>query len=224
MISFGKLLKSAREELGWSIDQVTFRSNIPGIIIEKLEQDDFTSFSSPLYAKSFIKKYSDCLDLDLDDQLANLEFVGFETLDSYTACNTVVGSLQKNEISEMKQKFQRTQVQQKNESPIFLAGSVVALICLMATFYYSGSRANLPVAGGRDTVAKFEDAGSSFSRKSSVKSIIVSSKNTLRPLETAGLAPRTQSAIKPAAKPKAEPEKPAVKPTDALSESLLDGF
>lgn len=194
MISFGVKLKQARTDLGWTVDEVSHRSKIHPRLINKLEEDDYSVFSSPVYVKSFLRKYSGCVGLDFDAELANLEFVGFSTLDSYFACKTIVGSLRKNEISGMTKKFQRTQ--SKNETPIFLVGSVVALVCLLASFYYSGSQANIPIAGARDELYDFESRGNSFSRDSVVKSRLIATKDTVRPIETAGLAPVTLGSIK----------------------------
>lgn len=218
MISFGTQLQKARTEHGWSIDEVSFLTKVPTGIIQKLENDDYSSFSSPLYVKSYLTKYANQVGLNFEDDLKNLEFVGFDSLDSYFASKTIVGSLEKVEIAKMTQKFRRTEP--KQETPIFLVGSVVALICLLATFYYSGSQANIPESGARDTVFQFENKGGSFSRDAQVRSRLVSTKETVRPIETAGLAPVTLSSIKPDIEPAAA--EPEVDPASAMTASLLE--
>jgi cytoskeletal protein RodZ len=60
----GIRLKSAREAAGLVVDDVVFRTGLPKNIVIALENEDFYTFTSPLYAKSFLAQYSDFLKVD----------------------------------------------------------------------------------------------------------------------------------------------------------------
>lgn len=60
----GERLQKTRELAGLSVDDVMFRTHIPKAVIVALEEGDFTVFSSPTYAKSFLSQYSEFLNVD----------------------------------------------------------------------------------------------------------------------------------------------------------------
>lgn len=62
--TIGERLKSKRQELNLSIEKVSSELKIRPEFIKALERDDFSVFSSDLYAKGFIKNYSKFLGLD----------------------------------------------------------------------------------------------------------------------------------------------------------------
>lgn len=69
----GALLRSAREAAGLEVDDVVFRTRIPRTVVESLEAEDFSSFVSPVYAKSFLSQYSEFLNVDAQPWLDALE-------------------------------------------------------------------------------------------------------------------------------------------------------
>lgn len=69
----GERLAHAREEAGQTVDDVMFITQLPRAVIEALEAGDFSIFSSPLYAKSFLGQYSDYLEVDASAWLDALE-------------------------------------------------------------------------------------------------------------------------------------------------------
>lgn len=69
----GERLAHAREEAGQTVDDVMFITRLPRAVIEALEAGDFSIFSSPLYAKSFLGQYSDYLGVDASAWLDALE-------------------------------------------------------------------------------------------------------------------------------------------------------
>lgn len=71
--SIGKRLKQAREAGGLCIDDVVFRTKLPRTVLLALEAEDFSVFSSPLYAKSFLAQYSGYLEVDAIPWLDALE-------------------------------------------------------------------------------------------------------------------------------------------------------
>lgn len=79
----GIRLKRAREAAGLSVDDVTFRTRIPRSVVNALEAGDFTVFSSPLYARSFLSQYSRLLNVNASrwlDALEPAEFVADEVV------------------------------------------------------------------------------------------------------------------------------------------------
>ena len=65
--SIGDLLKAARLEQGFSIDQVVERTLINQRYILALESDDHTAIPADFYAISFLRQYSEALGLPSDD-------------------------------------------------------------------------------------------------------------------------------------------------------------
>jgi cytoskeletal protein RodZ len=69
----GWQLRTAREAAGLEIDDIVFRTRIPRSVVEALEAEDFSVFTSPVYAKSFLAQYSDFLNVDAHPWLDALE-------------------------------------------------------------------------------------------------------------------------------------------------------
>jgi len=73
----GERLKSARERIGLTVDDVIFRTRIPRSVVVALESADFAAFSSPVYAKSFLSQYSGFLNVDAHPWVDALEPASF---------------------------------------------------------------------------------------------------------------------------------------------------
>ena len=69
----GTRLKAAREASGWTIEDVLHRTQLPRSAVQALEADDFSAFTSPVYAKSFLAQYSRFLNVDAQPWLEALE-------------------------------------------------------------------------------------------------------------------------------------------------------
>jgi cytoskeleton protein RodZ len=69
----GKRLREAREAADLAVDDVIFRTRIPRSVVEALEAEDFSVFTSPTYAKSFLRQYSEFLGVDAEPWLNALE-------------------------------------------------------------------------------------------------------------------------------------------------------
>jgi len=69
----GKRLREAREAADLAVDDIVFRTRIPRSVVEALEAEDFSVFTSPTYAKSFLRQYSEYLKVDADPWLNALE-------------------------------------------------------------------------------------------------------------------------------------------------------
>lgn len=70
-------LKREREAAGLSVDDVIFQTCIPRSVIVALEEGDFSVFSSPTYAKSFLSQYSSFLKVEAGPWLDALEPASF---------------------------------------------------------------------------------------------------------------------------------------------------
>ncbi len=182
MTSFGTQLRSARIAKDWSIEYVSFKSKIQPSILEDLEADDFSQFSSSSYVKSFLRKYSEFLELDLDEEISELEVVGFANFESLV-CEGVKENLETAEFSVKDLRFRKAE--KSKGSPVFLVGSVVALLSTLAVFYYKGSQANFSEGDARDILRQFESQEGSFSREREAKERFVREKRPIPTLKTA---------------------------------------
>lgn len=73
----GSRLLAAREAKGMSIADVSHRTRIPARVIEALEKDDYGSFPSPTYAKSFLSQYAEFVGIDSSRWMDFFEPVAF---------------------------------------------------------------------------------------------------------------------------------------------------
>jgi cytoskeleton protein RodZ len=64
MKNIGQTFRQAREEKGWSIEEVSRRTKIHASIIEGIENEDYKKLPPPTYAVGFVKKYARCLELE----------------------------------------------------------------------------------------------------------------------------------------------------------------
>lgn len=69
----GEQLQEAREKRGLSQADVAHETRIPLGTIRALEENDYSTFSSPAYTKSFLQQYSDFLLIDAHDMLENFD-------------------------------------------------------------------------------------------------------------------------------------------------------
>jgi len=77
----GNKLRAAREAKGLSLPDVSHQTRIPRKVIEALEQDDYGSFPSPTYAKSFLTQYAGFVGVDPSQWLDFFEPVVFNGAD-----------------------------------------------------------------------------------------------------------------------------------------------
>jgi len=92
----GKILRAQRESLKLSIEDVAEKTSFRIEYIEKLENDDYTCFKTPIYAKGTIRGYANFLGLDglalveqfKQNELEKVSFagndIGQETIDAIT--------------------------------------------------------------------------------------------------------------------------------------------
>jgi cytoskeletal protein RodZ len=70
--NLGNKLRGAREAAGLTIDDAVYRAKMPRAVVEALEAGDFGFFSSPLYARSFLRQYGDYVELDVAPWIEDL--------------------------------------------------------------------------------------------------------------------------------------------------------
>lgn len=80
----GGRLQQARENAGLNVDDVIFKTRIPRSVVVALEAGDFSVFSSPTYAKSFLAQYSEFLNVEAGLWLDALQPVSLISGDTVT--------------------------------------------------------------------------------------------------------------------------------------------
>lgn len=73
----GRSLRQAREAAGLTMSDVVHQTKFPRTVIEALERDDYTVFSSPTYAKSYLSQYAEFLGIDSSKWLDFFEPASF---------------------------------------------------------------------------------------------------------------------------------------------------
>ncbi len=84
--SLGKKLRTAREAAGITVDDAVYLAKMPRNVVTALEAEDFGFFTSPLYARSFLKQYSAYVGVNADpwlDSLMPISLIDGDALDSY---------------------------------------------------------------------------------------------------------------------------------------------
>lgn len=70
--SFGQMLIAAREKRGLSIEDAAHETRIPAQRLRYLESGNIAAFGSLTYARSFLRQYSDFLEVDASSMLEEL--------------------------------------------------------------------------------------------------------------------------------------------------------
>lgn len=70
--TFGQQLTEARELRGLSIEDASFETRIPVARLRLLESGNLAAFGSMTYARSFIRRYSEYLEVDASEMLEEL--------------------------------------------------------------------------------------------------------------------------------------------------------
>jgi cytoskeleton protein RodZ len=84
--NLGKKLRAAREAAGLTIDDAVYRAKLPRSVVVALEAEDFGFFTSPLYARSFLKQYGDYVGMDVTpwlDELVPTALIDGEAVEAF---------------------------------------------------------------------------------------------------------------------------------------------
>ena len=69
MESFGEKLKTTRENLGYTIEQIARDTHISKRYLIALENEDFSIFPGETYLKGFLQNYSEYLGLNAEEMI-----------------------------------------------------------------------------------------------------------------------------------------------------------
>lgn len=72
-MEIGVLLKEAREEKGFTLDNIQEKTKIQKRYLVAIEQDDFSALPGKFYARAFIREYAEAVELDPNVVLANFK-------------------------------------------------------------------------------------------------------------------------------------------------------
>jgi cytoskeletal protein RodZ len=89
MKSLGDMLKSAREERGFTMDQAIHETNISRSYLEALENEDFDEFPAEAYLVGFLRNYSEYLGLDAERVVG--QFKNYKLSEQPTPIEQLVG-------------------------------------------------------------------------------------------------------------------------------------
>ena len=88
ILDIGQQLQAARKKMELELADVQHRQRIPVRILGALEKSDYSVFSSPAYARSYLKQYSEFLRVDVGDWLDSFDVSGtLANLDNYEYLN-----------------------------------------------------------------------------------------------------------------------------------------
>lgn len=101
-VQIGNKLRDAREAAGYTVTDVVHRAHLPRSVIEALEAEDFSVFTSPTYAKSFLNQYSAFLNVDAHPWLDALEPTSFGQTEGLHSIFETLPALHKVELPRSK--------------------------------------------------------------------------------------------------------------------------
>jgi cytoskeletal protein RodZ len=142
MPTIGEKLEETRLRHGYTVDDVAHETRIHPNMIIRIEEDDFSQFPSVAYAKSFIRKYSEHLGVDLGDAMEALN-AGVMRLGD----NELMGEMKKTIHKDRRFRLERTPKALRRRSdkpagaPLFLNLVLGTLIVSLGLFYFLGYNA-----------------------------------------------------------------------------------
>ena len=144
MGTIGEILGDARRDSGLSIEDVAHETHIQPGTIRSIEEDDFSTFPSVAYAKSFIRKYAEFLDVDLSNALEALNSGVTVRLGDNELMDEMKRTIKKDRRFrlEKRPKAVRRKLDKPGSAPILLNLILFALIAALAVFYFLGFNTN----------------------------------------------------------------------------------
>jgi transcriptional regulator with XRE-family HTH domain len=144
MPTIGQKLGETRREKGLTVDDVAHSTRIHPNMILSIEEDDFSKFPSVAYAKSFIRKYSDYLGVDLSAAMEHLNSGTTIRLGDNELMGEMKKTIRKDSLFrlERRPKGARRRTEKPGGAPLFLNFILFALIAALAIFYFLGYNAS----------------------------------------------------------------------------------
>lgn len=142
MPTIGEKLEETRLRHGLTVEDVAHETHIHPNMLIRIEEDDFSQFPSVAYAKSFIRKYSEHLGVDLGDAMETLN-AGVMRLGD----NELMGEMKKTIHKDRRFRLERTPKALRRRSdkpagaPLFLNLVLGTLIVSLGLFYFLGYNA-----------------------------------------------------------------------------------
>lgn len=145
MSTIGQKLGKTRYNKGLTIDDVAHETHIHANTLINIEEDDFSNFPSVAYAKSFIRKYSEHLGVDLSHAIEELN----SGANSRLGDNELMGEMKRTIDKDRRFRLKRTprafrRPQKSGGPPLFLNLILILLISALGIFYFLGYRASSP--------------------------------------------------------------------------------
>ncbi len=143
MATIGQELGTTRREKGLSIEDVAHKTHIHSSTIRSIEADDFSMFPSVAYAKSFIRNYSEYLEVDLADFLEDLSTSETDRFSDNELMGEMKDTIKKDSLFRTGKKplFSRRRPGKPGGAPVFLNFVLAVLIAALVIFYFLGYNA-----------------------------------------------------------------------------------
>ena len=146
--SIGERLRGAREAAGLTIDDVHYRTRLPKAVVAALEAEDFAGFASPLYARSFLKQYSDFLKVDADAWVDALEPGSYIARDMIGTLLDAPGA----EAGSAKNEAGDARFGGWLATPVFMLFSVVVVVLAMKGYEHFEAKAHSEEPSAKELV------------------------------------------------------------------------
>jgi len=144
MPTIGQQLGETRREKGLTVNDVAHDTRIHPNMILNIEEDDFSKFPSVAYAKSFLRKYSEYLGVDLSTSMDHLNSGTTVRLGDNELMGEMKKTIKKDSLFrlERRPKGFRRRSEKPGGAPLFLNFILLALIFALAIFYFLGYNAS----------------------------------------------------------------------------------
>ncbi|MEM9282690.1 MAG: helix-turn-helix domain-containing protein [Verrucomicrobiota bacterium] len=165
MATIGKTLGDARRDRDLSIEDVSHHTRIHPSMIRDIEEDDFSRFASVAYAKSFVKNYSDYLEIDLSSAIAELKSGTAGKLSENELMGEMKKTIKKDRHFKIQKIPRRYRIRRLNrgKAPLLLNLVLALLITAMGVFYFLGfdtrsmEEAKVEISNGLKTSTAFSE-------------------------------------------------------------------
>lgn len=144
MPTIGQKLGETRREKGLTVNDVAHATRIHPNMLLNIEEDDFSKFPSVAYAKSFIRKYSEHLELDLSAAMDHLNSGVTLRLEDSELINESQNTFTKDRLFRVGRRPRnvRRRIEKPGGAPLFLNFILLALISALGIFYFLGYNAD----------------------------------------------------------------------------------
>jgi cytoskeletal protein RodZ len=144
MSTIGQKLGRKRLEKGLTVNDVAHETRIHPNMILNIEEDDYSKFPSVAYAKSFLRKYSEYLEIDLSTSMDHLNSGTTLRLGDNELMGEMKKTIKKDSLFrlERRPKGFRRRPEKVGGAPLFLNFILLALIFALGIFYFLGYNAS----------------------------------------------------------------------------------